>query len=100
MSLIKCLLNKYVFFLKLASEEVHNLMRMESVIVSTSMSTVTESREPGKAVDGMIGPVPEMCNCCSSTENSALSWWKVDMNEIYPVREIVLYGRKDGILTE
>lgn len=81
-------------------KDVDNLMRSANVTSVTSMSSVTGAEGPEKAVDGVVGPDAENCNCCSSTENSELSWWKVDMNIMYPVKQIRIFGRNDGKFNE
>lgn len=66
--------------------------------LSTAMSTTKSIFSAEKAVDGKDGPDPETCDCCSTTENSAISWWRVDMGGMYPVKEVMVYGRKDGMI--
>lgn len=85
-----------IFVFYLHKKEIPNLMRSNTVNISTSMSSSTGSSNADKAVDGQKGPNPETCNCCSTTDNAAVSWWKVDMGGMYPVREILIYGRQDG----
>ena len=62
------------------------------------MSTTRDNYGADRAVDGMVGQDPDTCNCCATTENSALSWWEVDLKRVFPISEIIIQGRLDGMI--
>lgn len=61
------------------------------------MSSTEKSFSSEKAVDGLLGPNPERCNCCSETIYSEISWWSVDLGQRYPIQSVQIYGRSDGM---
>ena len=62
------------------------------------MSTEAVNTNSTLAVDGLLGPDPDICHCCSITSNSFLSWWMLDLGKRYPLNSIIIYGRNKGNL--
>jgi hypothetical protein len=60
------------------------------------MSSTLLNWTSNRAIDGKIGPIPEVCNCCSGTKNSQLSWWTVDLGQRYPISSVTVYSRDNG----
>ncbi|XP_053394942.1 fucolectin-6-like [Mercenaria mercenaria] len=59
------------------------------------MSSIYDNRWPAsKAVDGIINS--NMAGgSCFHTDNFWFNWWKVDLLQIYQVKQIELYNRQD-----
>ncbi|XP_053391233.1 multiple epidermal growth factor-like domains protein 10 [Mercenaria mercenaria] len=64
-------------------------------LVNTSMSSTVHNWTSDHAIDGNVGPDPDVCNCCSGTQNSQISWWMVDMGKRFPVNLITVYSRRN-----
>ncbi|XP_053392282.1 uncharacterized protein LOC128554967 [Mercenaria mercenaria] len=63
--------------------------------VNTQMSSVAHNWTANRAIDGRVGPDPDTCHCCSGTENSQLSWWKLDLSQKISIKSIVIYSRDE-----
>ncbi|XP_053400473.1 multiple epidermal growth factor-like domains protein 10 [Mercenaria mercenaria] len=62
---------------------------------NTSMSSTAHNWTSDLAIDGNVGPDPDVCHCCSGTQNSLTSWWMVDMGKRFPVNQITVYSRRN-----
>ena len=45
-----------------------------------------------RAIDHNDHDRPITCQCCSGTRD-ANAWWKLDLRNIYPIKEIIFIGR-------
>ena len=61
----------------------------------TSMSKVFFGYNSTLAIDGQDRYDLDTCNCCSVTgdKHATSVWWSLDLRKIYPLEEIVFYGR-------
>ncbi|XP_060580612.1 multiple epidermal growth factor-like domains protein 11 [Ruditapes philippinarum] len=78
------------WLLPTCSEDINILRRLD---VQTAMSSTLLNWTSNRAIDGKIGPIPEVCKCCSGTKNSQLSWWTVDLGQRYPISSVTVYSR-------
>ncbi|XP_053388791.1 multiple epidermal growth factor-like domains protein 10, partial [Mercenaria mercenaria] len=68
------------------------LMRLKGQ-VNTQMSSVAHNWTSNRAIDGLVGPDPDTCHCCSGTENSKLSWWRLDLRKNVSIKSVIIYSR-------
>ncbi|XP_060586988.1 protein draper-like isoform X2 [Ruditapes philippinarum] len=73
-------------------DEEKNILRRSDVL--TDMSSTFLNWTSNLAIDGSIGPKPDVCNCCSGTKNSLISWWTVDLGKRYPINSVTVFSRE------
>lgn len=60
------------------------------------MSSIAHNWSSDLAIDGREGPDPTKCQCCSGTKNAEMSWWRLDLGSIFPIKAVTIYGRNQG----
>jgi hypothetical protein len=83
-------------FIKRVFHSEQNILRR--LDVQTDMSSIFLNWTSNLAIDGNIGPKPDVCNCCSGTKNSLISWWTVDLGKRYPINSVTVFSREFGKL--
>ncbi|XP_053391785.1 uncharacterized protein LOC128554536 [Mercenaria mercenaria] len=78
-----------------ACNKARNVLLKLKGQVNTQMSSVAHNWTANRAIDGRVGPDPGTCHCCSGTENSQLSWWRLDLSQKISIKSIIIYSRDE-----